>query len=197
MASIETGSYHVKVTFVTPVLGTQPQRDVATDYLAGKFEAGAGSLPDDELETLPEQLQKGTTAFHKVDGCPVMYDYMVKGFLKEAGRIFNGLDGVKALQSKIDNLVFVRQRRIPLHVPDGAEITFLERPLRAQTAQGPRVGLARSEMLPEGTWFEFDLDVYNGQVSGDILRALLSYGERKGLGQWRNGGWGRITFEFS
>jgi len=192
---METRKYQLKVTFITPVLGAQPQKDIAEDWLGSKFEEGGGVLPDDELETLPEMIEKGTTAFHKIANQPIFFDYQVKGFLKEAGRIFNGLHGVRALRSKIDNMLFVCPRRIGLILPEGASIEFLERPLRAETAQGPRIAIARSEMLPEGTWFECDLEVYDGPITEDIIRDLLTYGARKGLGQWRNGGWGRFTFE--
>lgn len=187
-------TYNLKVKFVTPVLGTQPQKEVATEYLSRDLPEGNG-IPDDELETLPEKLEKGTTAFYKLDGKPIYYDYQFKGFLKEAGMVFNGLRGVKNLRSKIDNLVFVAPRRFELRTPSGCAIDYLERPLRAMTAQGPRVGLARSERLPEGTWFECRLEVYGGPISEPLLRDLLSYGERKGLGQWRNGGYGQFEFE--
>lgn len=189
--------YTVKCTFITPVLGTQPQRDVASEYLASKFIDNGGELPADEAETLPEMVEKGTTVFHKRDGCPILYDYMVKGFLKEAGRTFNGLHGVKNLRSKIDSLVFVSPRQITLDIPDGCRIEYLERPLRAETAQGPRVALARSEMLPAGAHFEITLEVYDGPITDDILRDLFTYGKHKGIGQWRNGSYGRFEFEFA
>jgi hypothetical protein len=197
---METYRMKLKCTFLTPVLGTLAQKDVTKEFIAKKYEEGGGVLPPDELETLDEAVQVGTTAFHKLNDLPIMYDYQFKGFLKEAGRIFNGLQGVKALRSKIDNLVFVEPRQISLTMPFGGEITFNERPLRAETAQGPRIALARSEMLPEGTEFECTLRVYTtdgkgGPVTEDILRELIAYGSDKGLLQWRNGGWGRFMFE--
>ena len=188
--------YNVKIKFITGPLGTQPQKDVATEYITSKaLDPVTGELPADELETLPDALEKGTTAFHKIDGAPIFYDYQIKGFLKDAGQTFNGLRGVKNLRSKIDNLVFVEPRQIRLTLPEGGKIEVCERPLRAQTAQGPRTALARSEMLPDGTTFEFVIAVYDGPISEPLLRDLLSYGERKGFGQWRNGGRGRFTFE--
>lgn len=194
---MEIQKYHLTIRFVTSVLGTQPQKDVATEYITSKAADDSGELPADELETLPEALEKGTTAFHKLNGQPIYYDYQVKGFLKEAGSVFNGLRNVKNLRSKIENLVFVTPRQIVLNTPEAAVIDFLERPLRAMTAQGPRTSLARSEQLPEGTWFECDLEVYNGPISEPLLTDLLSYGARKGLGQWRNGGHGRFEFEIA
>ena len=193
---MDTKKYNLKITFVTSVLGTQPQKDVATEYITSKAtDPVTGELPADELETLPEALEKGTTAFHKLGGKPIYYDYMIKGFLKEAGSTFNGLRGVKNLRSKIENFAFVTPRRISLNLPTGASIAFCERPLRAMTAQGPRTSVARSEELPEGTWLECVLEIYDGPISEPLLLDLLSYGERKGLGQWRNGGHGRFTFE--
>ena len=186
--------YKLHVNFITGPLGTQPQKDVATEYITSKAAGPDGELPADELLTLPEALEKGTTAFHKLDGRPIFYDYMVKGFLKESGSIHNGQRNVKNLRSKIDNLVFVEPRQIAIRMPDGAEIAICERPLRAMTAQGPRTGLARSEELPAGTWFECRLKVYEGQISEPLLRDILEYGSDKGIGQWRNGGHGRFEF---
>lgn len=193
---METTYYHLKVEFTTELLGTQPQKDVATEFITSKaIDPTTGELPADELETLPEALEKGTTAFHKLNGAPILYDYMVKGFLKEAASVFNGLRGVRNLRSKVDNLIFVEPRQIALVLPEGEEMTFCERPLRAQTAQGPRTTLARSEQLPAGTRFECRLKVYAGTLSEPLIRDLLSYGADKGMCQWRNGGKGRLKFE--
>lgn len=203
---MDTKTYRLKVTFTTSVLGTQPQKEVATEFITSKaIDPDTGELPADELETLPIALEKGTTAFHKLDGQPIMYDYQVRGFLKEVGRIFNGEHGITNLRGKIDNLVFVYPRQIQLHIPDGGQITYCERPLRAETAQGPRTSLARSEELPVGTWFECELKVYPtrttkaspGKIDEAILRDLLAYGSDKGFLQWRNGGHGRFEFELS
>ena len=99
------------------------------------------------------------------------------------------------LLPQAENLVFIEPRQIALILPEGIEITFCERPLRAMTAQGPRVSLARSEQLPTGTLFECSLKVYAGSISEPLLRDLLSYGSDKGMCQWRTGGKGRFQFE--
>lgn len=186
--------YALKVTMLEPLLGTQPQKDVASEYIQDKARE-AGLDVSDEQETLPEMLEKGTTVFHRLNGEPIYYNYHVKGFLKESAQVQNGVDGVKALRSKVDNLVFVTPRRIALHAPGQCE--YLERPLRAQTMQGPRVSLARSEMLPAGTWFECEITVLGGVITEKILRSLLDYGQFKGFGQWRNGGYGRFEYDLT
>lgn len=195
---MQTKAYKLRITFTESVLGTQPQKDVATEFITSKAtDPDTGELPADELETLPVALEKGTTAFHKLDNKPIYYDYMVKGFFKETGLVFNGLRNVDNLRSKIENLLYISPRRIELHAPNGSQVTYCERPLRAMTAQGPRTSVARSEELPVGTWFECNVDVYDGPISEPLLRDLLSYGARRGFGQWRNGGHGRFEFELT
>lgn len=193
-------TYKLKVIFLTEVLGGQPDREVATRFLTGKATEAGVEVPPEELDTLAETLEKGTTTFHhQPDGTPILWDYQVKGFLKEAGRVLNGkADGKftmpKAMRSKVDSLVFISPRQIKLNLPNGGEMTYLERPLRAETAQGPRVALARSEMLPIGTWFECGISVIVGDITENVLRELLDYGYYKGLGQWRNGRWGSFSY---
>lgn len=199
--------YIVRIEFITGPLGSQPQKDVASEYIASKVadrisEAGGepalngAGLAVDEEQALTDELERGTTVFFKDDnGAPIFFDYQIKGFLKEAAQVFNGkLNGVKNLRSKVDNLVFVAPRTIAIDMAGGS-ITFNERPLRAQTAKGPRVALARSEQAPAGSKIEFELRVYPGEISETILDGLLAYGYDKGIGQWRNGGNGRFTYE--
>lgn len=198
--------YSLKITTVEPILGTQPQKDIATIYVTGEYEKrpdkegipvnGAG-LPADEVETLDEMLEKGTTSFHKLDGKPILYDYHIKGFLKASAQVQNGARGVKNLRSKFVNLVFVRPRRIMLNLPDGGEMSFIERPISAMTAQGPRTALARSEALPAGTWLECKLVVLGSTISEPLLRDILYYGQYCGLGQWRGGSYGTFEYELN
>lgn len=186
---MKTDTYKLKVRFETPVLGSQPTRDVATEFLAKK--AGFATLPEDEIELLPDALERGTTVFHRLaDGQPCLMNYHLLGFLKEAGKVQNGkvTGGVKALRSKVSSSIFISPRFLPLCIPKDGEVDYLERPLRAETAQGPRVALARSEMLPEGTWFVCGLEVLSGEITEEVLRDLLDYGWYRGLGQWRNSG---------
>jgi hypothetical protein len=190
---METKSYRLKIVFAEPILGSQPQKDVATEYTQAKARQQGQDVAD-ETDTLPEMMEKGTTAFHRVDGAPVLWDYQVKGFLKESANVQNGIHGVKNLRSKFGALVFVRPRMIPFLMPVGGDGQFLERPLRAMTAQGPRVAVARSEMLPAGTSLECRIVTLPGPITETILRQVLDYGQFAGLGQWRSGGWGSFTY---
>ena len=183
--------YHVDLEFIGTILGSQPQRDVYTEFINS-------NVPEDELEALPIQLEKATTAFHRVNGAPVLFNYQIKGFLKHAAEVVNRLDKfpkTKALKSKTEDTVFVFPRIVPLIMPPGGELTFNERPLRAETARGPRIALARSEEMPIGTTVSFIIEVLDGsKIVDEILRYILDYGFYIGIGQWRNAGHGSFNY---
>ena len=192
--------YHVTLTFTEPLLGTVAlNKELYGDYIASK--APEGTDTSDELETVEEMVEKGTTGFHRLDdGTPILYDYVIKGFFKDACGMLarapeSGSKKLRAYRKVIDGLVFVAPRRIPIAL-NGGEIGILERPLRASTPQGERVALARSETAPEGSSIAFDVLIL-GQVTENLLREWLEYGALRGLGQWRNASYGRFVHELS
>jgi hypothetical protein len=189
--------YQVEFTFTEPLLGTVPKDPEVYE----KYIAGIAALTDEqiaeELETVQSVEEKGWTGFHMLDGKPMLYDYVIKGFFKDAcGMLRRASDTrsskLKAYKKVIDGLIFVWPRRIPLNL-NGGEMSVLERPLRASTAQGERVALARSDTCPEGTKMDVTIQVL-GVVSEALLREWFDYGELRGLGQWRNASWGRFTY---
>jgi hypothetical protein len=194
---MKTRKFDLQVTFTMPVLGSQPTIAVASEFIAAR--AGLLELPEDEARTLPEELERGTTVFHRLNGAACLFDYQVKGFLKNAAQVLNGkvIGGTKNLKSKVNNTVFVTPRCILLVVPDGGAIEYLERPLRAETAQGPRIALARSEMIPAGSGFICRVEIWPGDITGDTLTDLLDYGRVMGIGQWRNGSYGQFEYTLS
>ena len=189
----------VRLTFIEPLLGTSPNNeDVYRDFIGSK--APDAATVEDEVAALGVDAvaEKGMTVFPRMeDGTPCLYDYQIKGFFKDS---CGGLRKVKATQSskikaykkEIDKLVFPEPRCIPIYF-DG-EIGECQRPLRAQTAQGERVSLAISEQIPAGATVEFTvvclLDDHEKAV-----REWLDYGRLSGIGQWRNSGMGRFTWE--
>jgi len=191
-------TYTLRIEFQEPLLGSQSTGQIASEYISKRN--GFGELPEDEIETLPDALDKKTTVFHKdANGHPLLFNYQLKGFLKNAGKVNNGRLSVdpkmKNLRAKVQDYVFVEPRQIKINMPAGEEITFLERPLRAETPMGPRVALARSEMIGAGAWIECGLTVLGDVITEEILRELLDYGYHQGLGQWRNAGWGSFIYQ--
>ena len=188
-------TYRVELTFTEPLLGTVPlNREMYADYIANRVE-GKDIL--DEIGTIEEATEKGTTGFHRLAGTPAIYDYAAKGLLKDAAGMLRRVPGtlsakLTAYRKIIDGLVFITPRLIPLTV--NGEVGILERPLRAQTAQGERVSLARSEMAPIGSTLAFTVQVLGKDVTEDTLREWLDYGSLRGMGVWRNAGWGRYAY---
>lgn len=198
---------HVQVRFVQPILGTasaDPQ--IHERFIASK--APDAPKLSEEVEALGAEAieERGTTIFPKgADGTPFLWDYQLKGFMKDACGAMRQADGSKskgipAHKSKIDQLIFVNQRNVPLVMPEGEPIRVLQRPLRAETAMGPRVALAASEMLPVGTTCEFDVTILADKVGVkspthlvDALVEWFAYGRLRGIGQWRNGGYGQFV----
>lgn len=194
--------YEVTITLTEPILGTVPKNPKTyANYLAIK--APDPKLGEKEVKTVPEvdKIEKpGWTGFHHDESGYFIYDYMVLGFLKEAGNVLKEQLMISNLRSKIDQYVFIEPRRIYL----AKEIDdVLERPLRVMTMQGPRVMVVRSDMIKAGTSFIVSIRILENKanfkskhpINGEIIRELLGYGKLKGLGQFRNGSYGRFVFE--
>ena len=189
----------VKLTFTEPILGTCPQNeDIYRDFIGSK--APDASTVDDEVAALGADavVEKGKTVFPRLDdGTPFLYDYQIKGFLKDT---VGGLRKVKNTQSskikaykkEIDKLIFPEPRCIPI-LFDG-NIAECQRPLRAQTMQGERVSLAISESIPAGATVEFTITMLSDEHEA-LVKECLDYGRFSGIGQWRNSGKGRFTWE--
>jgi hypothetical protein len=192
-------TYKIRITFIEPILGTVPKdKDIYESYIASKAALTDEQIAE-ELATVENVEEKGWTGFHTTpDGDPMIYNYMIKGFLKAACGSMRRVSGTKsakltAYKKIIDGLVFVEPRTITLSIPDGQEMGILERPLRAQTAQGERVTLARSDTCPAGTQAEFEIKVLGGVTKG-LLIEWLDYGQFNGLGQWRNASYGSFSY---
>lgn len=204
-----------RLTGISPLLGSiAMNKEVFEDYLVRRKVKGdeqlQRGLEDVENVIEPDVDEKDApkaTGFYRDASTNniILKDYQIKGFLKEAARALKSQVGITNHVSKIDNLVFIKERNIPLmrggewmSNPD----SVLDRPLRAMTAQGPRVAKAYSEMVDDPWYIEITIRVIDNAESGkskamtmDVVEELLAYGEMKGLLQWRNGGYGSFTFE--
>lgn len=188
----------VKLTFIECVLGTSPgNKEVATTYIMSQNPDG---VADDELDThedVQDRIEQKTTFFPKEDGKLFIWDYQIKGFFKDACSMLKRMPGsqsseMKAHKKIIDGGIFPFPRKIMIDL--SSEVTFIERPLRAQTPQGERIALARSEAVPAGSTIEFSIKVLN-DAWRKIVVEWLDYGELRGIGQWRNSGMGRFTYK--
>ncbi len=189
----------VKITFTEAVLGSLPNNEeLFTEYIHSKA-PDAGTL-EDEISALgkEEVTEKGTTVFPKTDdGHPFLYDYQILGFFKDSCGGLKRVQGtesskIKAYKKEIDKLIFIKDRQNIIR--GDFEIGICERPLRAQTMQGERVSLARSEEIPAGAQVEFTVVLFMDSHE-NAVREWLDYGSFSGIGQWRNSGKGRFVWE--
>lgn len=189
----------VKLTFIEPILGTCPaDEEVYRNFIATKA-PDAGTLEDEVAAIGVDAVaEKGMTVFPRTeDGKPFLYDYQIKGFFKDTcgglKRVKgNASSGIKAYKKEIDKLIFPQPRQIPIEFE--GEIGQCQRPLRAQTMQGERVSLANSEQIPAGASVVFDIVLLSDDHE-KAVREWLDYGKLSGIGQWRNSGKGRFTWE--
>ena len=196
----ESKELKVRITFIEEVLGTASNDpSIHEEFIASK----APDVPSMEEEVaafgVGEVVEKSMTVFPRNgDGKPILYDYQLKGWFKDACSMLARLKGgtesskLKAYKKIIDGLIFVEPRMVPL-VFDG-EVGTCQRPLRAQTAQGERVALANSETAPAGTTAEFTVLMLD-PAHEPAVKEWLDYGRLRGIGCWRNSGKGKCTWE--
>ena len=215
---LEPISVPVRMEFLTDLLGSAPMnKELFLKYQdTKKVKARKHQPPEEialqesgpvEVDTIPE-MEDHLTGFPRdpVTGELFLYNYVVKGFLKNAAacvplpadHVAQNPKAKLKLETQIIRWCFVRPRQLFLGVTAPTDI--LERPLRAMTMQGPRVTLAASERMQVEGIATPALSVacevvilpgYHVLTPAAILD-LLAYGEYQGLGQWKTGGYGQF-----
>jgi hypothetical protein len=197
-----------RLTLTEEALGSASANpEIHREYIASK--APDAESREEEVARLGVDAvdEKGRTVFARTaDGHPMLWDYQIKGFFKDSCGALRRADdykskSLKAYKKEIDGLIFVREREIPwmldgiyvdMHKRGGVGIC--ERPLRAETMQGPRVALASSETVPAGCTLTFHVTFLKDSLV-PYVEEWLDYGCLRGLGQWRNSGKGRFFWE--
>ena len=189
----------VRLTLTEEALGMMPtSKEVHEEFIASK----APDAPSIEEEVaaigVEEVVEKQKTVFPKMDdGTPFLWDYQIRGMFKDALGMLRKADGsacakVKAYKKAVDGLIFVKERKIPIHM--SGEFGDCQRPLRTSGPTGDRTALAHSETVPAGSWCEFTIELWASELE-KAVRECLNYGVRRGLAQWRNSGKGTYVWE--
>ena len=205
--------YKFRLTLTEEILGSSPSDpEVAAQYTAGNsgnidktaeevaaIEKAVEVIKENGTEIDEEDpISKGITVFPRdEDGNPFLWDYQIKGFFKNAAKLCYQKGGdykLTAYKGKIDNGLHIFPRKIPVHIPEGKEMGICQRPLMAETMKGPRTAIAVSETIPEGTWFDIEVECDTKDMD-KYVECWLDVGSRIGLGQWRNSGKGRFEWE--
>ena len=196
---MEMQTIKVRLTFFEEILGTASNNpDIHSEFIASKAPTPESSDEEVAAINVAEEIEKSMTVFPRnEEGTPILFDYQVKGFFKDACGVLRRVTGskaskIKAYKKEIDGLMFIFPRMIPLNMP--GPMGECQRPLRAATAQGERIALAHSEAAPAGTTIELEIRCMTKDMY-DLARECLDYGQLRGIGQWRNSGKGRFTYE--
>ena len=181
---MEISKIKARITFFEELLGTcSGNKELHREFIASKAPDAESMEEEVAAIGVDGMMEKSMTVFPRDEnGQPFLYDYQIKGFFKDSCGVLRKVPGTKA--SKI---------KIPLDL-NGGEIGVCERPLRASTAQGERIALSSSETAPAGTSIEIQIDCLTKDMH-DLALECLEYGKLRGIGQWRNSGKGRYTYE--
>lgn len=191
----------VRIILLEEMLGTASANpEIHSEFIASKA-PDARSI-EEEVAAIGAAAveQKQMTVFPRdEEGNPVMLDYQFKGFMKDVCKMLHDVKGsesskIKAYKKVIDGKIFVNPRMIRLDM-HGGKMGVCQRPLRAQTPQGERVALASSETVPAGTTMEVTFFMLDPDAYEAALLEWLDYGILRGLGQWRNSGKGRFSYQ--
>lgn len=190
-----------------PLLGgVALDKEIFTKYIATKARDFEKENAKEDVENVIDENEKVTGFYRDAEtGNVIIKGYQIKGFMKEAAKALKDQLGLASCVSKIDNFVFIAEDNIPvmrggewIKQPDN----FLERPLRGETPQGPRVSLAKSEQICGDWYIDITVKVIENKKTAKsvaldmgVVEELLSYGQFKGLLQWRNAGYGSFRIE--
>ena len=189
----------VRITLTEEALGMMPNnKEIHETYIASKAPDAATIGEEIAAVGVNEVVEKTMTVFPKLeDGTPFFWDYQIRGMFKDSIGMLRKVKDTKcsklaSYKKVIDGLVFIKERKIPIAL--AGPIGDCQRPLRAETMQGPRVALAHSETVPAGSSFEFTIILLDDKLK-DVIAECLDYGKLRGMGQWRNSGKGRYIWE--
>ena len=203
MLQMESRVYRLKG--LTPLLGSSPaSRAIRTQYIASR--APSEELRAEEEANPFDSDEKGVTVFMR-DGQDhlCLMGYQIKGFFKGALNTLRPQLEIAAAKSKVDTMLFVEPRYIP--VTRGGEMLvdedeMLERPIRTEGPKGVRVALQSSELIEDPWEVEIEISLLPSRGSAksnplnwDAVETALDYGAYHGLGQWRNADYGRFIWE--
>ncbi len=189
----------VRITLTEEALGMMPNnKEIHETYIASKAPDAATIGEEIAAVGVNEVVEKTMTVFPKLeDGTPFFWDYQIRGMFKDSIGMLRKVKDTKcskltSYKKVVDGLVFIKERKIPIALV--GPIGDCQRPLRAETMQGPRVALAHSETVPAGSSFDFTIILLDESLKG-VIAECLDYGKLRGMGQWRNSGKGRYIWE--
>lgn len=189
----------IKIMLTEEMLGmAASDPNIHEQYIASQAPDAPSVAEEVEALGVERVIENQMTVFPRnSDGKPIMWDYQIKGFFKDAVGMLRRVPGsqcskVKAFKKEIDGLLFVQPRQIAINM--SGEFGNCQRSLRTSGPSGERVALANSETVPAGSTIECTIMLLTDSME-PWVRECLDYGKIRGLGQWRNSGKGTFEWE--
>lgn len=206
VSSMAENKKRFRLTLTEECLATQSGNpDVAREHYAKKSalteEEFNQLFPPAGIEVLEEGVPRSEmTIFPRDDeGRPLIWNYQIKGFFKEACKMLRLRKekdtishSIANYAKRIDGLIFIGEKSMPF-IFEG-ETSVIQRPLRAMTMKGERVALSTSEVVPAGAYVDIEVICLDDSLWPWVYE-MLDYGQFHGLLQWRNAGKGSFVWE--
>jgi len=159
----------------------------------------AKDLDNKYSSKLTAEEKRATVFLRDKEGWPMISGHMILGNLKEnlSNITNNGDKSITKYKSQVKEMMaldaktvehFLRPSEDVLKDKSGKPI-LEERAIRFSGPKGEVTALAASEVIPEGTEYNFHLRVRRGSpINKKTLAKLFDLGKNNGLGQWRGSG---------
>lgn len=179
--------YHVVLQVQERIMGGVPK----SDKLIEPWLTGRGNPPEavkDLSETVRKEVEtveteRAWTTFKGDDDVGYYIEgRQIKAMLKDAAKASQATKKVPALLSKLSHGLEVQPQRIYISKKDGGIDGFVERPVHAMTARGPRTSLKRMDYIERPT-LDFTFVVGSPDITEEVIRFLMEYAQTfEGLG---------------
>ena len=187
-----------------PKDATEEKVNMMLDYQMGGFfkeKIGFLRMATDKEDRKVKKDAKETQAVEKATD-------LASDFAKKTGKKVFASSTLTNYKKSVDGLIKVVERKIPIILPeyfyddDGNKMPSVDpnglpwvhqRPLRAETQQGPRVALASSEVAPIGSMWSCTIRILDPNLL-PVVKECLDYGEYVGMLQNRGNGAGRFIW---
>ncbi len=202
----------VRIFFITQVLGMCPGDPQMFASFNAKMSMDAMTR-DQEIQAIGVQavMDKGREYFTRTSKGQLAVDTRTWfGYIGETANIIKSVSDAKSadaanIKNNIKNRISFTSATYPLIPPEGAEITFCDRPMPGDGYKR-ETSIKSSEALPAGTSTYFIVQIENSVVSGDekkngvktkdVLGEVLDCGITHGTLGWRRTGFrGRFLWE--
>lgn len=210
--------YAVTLQFENRVCGSVPlSKELVPIWLKSRMpknkpegEPDMEAVEQEVMDSIQETEERTTLGFQLHEDVLVVRGGTIKAHLKDCSNQIKDVvpnpkpvkseakKGIKALRSKVANMVYVEEYWVSLLRDDGEPVreedSSYEQPVHVMTPMGPRNALKVIRFV-EKPVMRFTLRVLeNRQVTADTIRAILEYGSIHGYGGERGMGEGRYSF---